>query len=162
MERANPSRAIGAGFLATLGMTILAYLAPNMGMPPMDFAAMLGTFLTGRAAPPGSGVWWLGMIVHFIDGTIIFPLIYAYLLYPVLPGRPWLKGVLWGLILWALSGALAMPVMGLGFFAAGAARRGLVILGSLLAHIVYGAILGSIAGPQATRVAQVREERRAA
>jgi hypothetical protein len=66
-----------------------------MGMPKMDIAAMLGSVLCEQMPTPMSGVWWAGMVVHFINGTFIFPLIYAYLLYSVLPGPLWLKGAEW-------------------------------------------------------------------
>jgi hypothetical protein len=69
--------------------------------------------------------------MHFINGTIIFPLIYAFLLYRILPGRPWAKGIYWGLILWFLAQAVVMPMMGGGFFSASMGGMKAVI-GSLL------------------------------
>ena len=101
--RANASRAILAGFVATLAMTMMMYAVPMMGMPKMDIAAMLGSMFSGGQMPePMSGTWWTGMIIHFINGTIIFALIYAYLLYSLLPGSGWAKGLIWGLLLWFL------------------------------------------------------------
>ena len=40
--------------------------APMMCLPKMDIAAMLGRTLDG---------WSMGMAMHLINGTIIFPLI---------------------------------------------------------------------------------------
>lgn len=57
MTETHPGKAIGAGFVATLVMTTLMYMAPLMGMPKMDIAAMLGNFL-------GIG-WTMGMITTF-------------------------------------------------------------------------------------------------
>ena len=88
----------------------------------------------------------MGMIAHVINGAIIFPLIYAYALYPVLPGEPWLKGTVWGLILWFLSQAMVMPIMGLGFFSSKAPAAMMGVIGSLIGHVAYGAILGAIVG----------------
>jgi uncharacterized membrane protein YagU involved in acid resistance len=96
----------------------------------------------------------MGMLIHFIDGTIIFPLIYAYLLYSVLPGGPWLKGLFWGLILWFLSQVLVMPMMAMGFFFSKTPQAMMAVVGSLVGHIIYGAILDAIAGSQVTRVTQ--------
>ena len=93
MERPTAARAILAGFVATVGMSVLMYAAPMMGMPKMDVAAMLGSMVSQGMPAPASGAWRIGMIAHFINGMIIFPLIYAYALYPALPGAPWLKGV---------------------------------------------------------------------
>jgi hypothetical protein len=93
MHHANSSRAILAGFIATLVMTMIMYAAPMMGMPKMDIAGMLGSLFNGMEAPPAmSALWWTGMIIHFVDGTILFPLVYAYFLYGLFTGSPWLRG----------------------------------------------------------------------
>jgi uncharacterized membrane protein YagU involved in acid resistance len=119
-------------------MTLMMYfIAPMMLGEPMDVAAMLASFM-------GVG-WMMGMVVHFINGTVIFPLIYAYVLYSFLPGDPWLKGTLWGVILWVLAQSIVMPMMGGGFFSS-LAGGAMAVMGSLLGHILYGASLGGIAG----------------
>lgn len=158
MERANAGRAIGAGFIATLVMTMIMYMAPMMGMPKMDLAAMLGSMMSQQMPAPMSTAWWMGMVIHFVNGTVIFPLIYAYLLYAVLPGRPWLKGVLWGLLLWLIMQVMVMPMMGMGFFSANMPQTVMSVMGSLMGHIIYGAILGAIAGSQAVRAPQQERE----
>lgn len=118
-------------------MTFLMYVgAPMMGLPKMDIAAMLGGMLGG---------WTMGMAMHFLNGTIIFPLIYAYLLFGKLPGLPYLKGIVWGVALWALAQVVVMPMMGAGFF--GLKTAGMMsAAGSLMGHAVYGALLGWIGG----------------
>jgi len=135
-------------------MTAMMYAAPMMGMPKMDVAAMLGSMVSQGMSAPGSGAWWMGMIAHFINGTIIFPLVYAYALYPALPGEPWLKGAMWGLILWFLSQAMVMPMMGLGFFSSKTPVAIMGVIGSLIGHAAYGALLGGIAGTGAVRVSR--------
>jgi uncharacterized membrane protein YagU involved in acid resistance len=144
--RPNAAQAIGAGFVATFAMTLLAYVAPWLGMPPLDFAALLGQFLTGQPATPMSGAWWLGIAVNFITGTFVFPILYALVVYAVLPGAPWLRGALWGVILWLLSETVAMPAMGLGLFSAAAPQPALTAVESLVGHLVWGTLLGAIAG----------------
>src|ERR671925_655383 len=116
MQGFNGGRAILAGFVATLVMTVLIYLSPLLGMPKMDFAALLGSIFTEGTPQPWSAAWWTGMIIHFCDGTIIFSIVYAYLLFRWLAGPPWLRGLQWGLILWLLSQTLVMPMMEIGFF----------------------------------------------
>lgn len=160
MERPTAGRAILAGFVATVGMSVLMYAGPMMGMPKMDLAAMLGSMVSQGMPAPASGAWWMGMLAHFINGTIVFPLIYAYALYPVLPGAPWLKGIVWGLILWFLSQAMVMPMMGLGFFSSNAPAAMMGVIGSLIGHAAYGALLGTIAGTGAVRVSQAPAARR--
>ncbi len=104
MERPTATRAILAGFVATVGMGVLTYAAPMMGMPKMDVAAMLGSMASQGMAAPGSGAWWMGMLAHVINGTIIFPL------------------------------------MG--------------VIGSLIGHAAYGALLGGIAGTGVVRASR--------
>ena len=162
MLRANIGQAILAGFVATLVMTFLMYLAPLMGMPKMDIASMLGSLFFTPAPAPGTSGWWVGMIMHFINGSIIFPLVFAYLLYPLLPGRPWVKGLGWGLVLWFLAQALVMPMMGMGFFTSEHPQATAAVVGSLLAHILYGAIFGALYGRGGAAVTHVDYERPAA
>ena len=133
----NIGRAVLGGFVGTLAITFLMYIGgPMMGLPKMDIAAMLGSMLGG---------WTMGMMMHFLNGTIIFPLIYAYLLFGKLPGAPYLKGILWGITLWVLAQVVVMPMMGAGLF--GLKMAGMMsAVGSLAGHVVYGALLGWIGG----------------
>lgn len=154
MEKPNAGRAILAGFIATLAMTMVMYAAPLMGMPKMDIAAMLGSMMSKQMPAPMSGAWLMGMMMHFVNGTIIFPLIFAYLLYPNLPGSPWLRGVLWGITLWLLMQVMVMPMMGMGVFSANVPQAMMTVIGSLMGHVIYGAVLGAIAGHSAARAPQ--------
>ena len=107
-----------------------------MGLPKMDIAAMLGQVLGG---------WAPGMMMHFVNGVVIFPLIFAYLLFPRLPGAPTVKGITWGAMLWLMSQLIVMPMMGAGIF--GLKMGGIVpAFASLAGHVVYGALLGWIGG----------------
>ncbi len=140
--RLNPVKAILGGAVGTVVMTLMMYfVAPMMLGHPMDVAAMLGSVLGGS--------WMMGMVMHLLDGSVIFPLIYGYLLYRVLPGDPWVKGTIFGLILWFLSQALVTPMMGGGFFSSKAGGL-MAVMASLIGHIIYGALLGGVAGPAET------------
>ncbi len=136
--RSHPLRAILGGFVGTAVMTLMMYfVAPMMLGKPMDIAAMLGGMLGGS--------WAMGLLMHFANGSIVFPLIYAYGLYRLLPGEPWLRGTIWGLILWLLAQVVVMPMMGAGVFSAHAGSL-MAVMASLIGHVVYGALLGEIAG----------------
>jgi uncharacterized membrane protein YagU involved in acid resistance len=150
--RPNSLRAIVGGLLGTIAITFLMYfVAPFMLGQPMDVAKMLGDFLgTTRN---------IGLAVHYINGTIIFSLIFTWVLWNVLPGGPTGKGISWGVILWFLSQAIVTPVMGGGFFSANSGGA-MAVAASLLGHIIYGAILGAVTGMPAIWVSE--EERRAA
>ncbi|MBI4589182.1 MAG: hypothetical protein HY725_10115 [Candidatus Rokubacteria bacterium] len=136
--RPNPGKAILGGFVGTVVMTLMMYfVAPMMLGGPMDVAGMLGGVLGGS--------WMMGMLMHLLNGIVIFPLIYAYFLFRVLPGDPWAKGTILGLILWFLSQAVVTPMMGGGMFSAKAGGL-MAVMASLIAHIIYGALLGVLAG----------------
>ena len=134
----NTGKAILGGFVGTVLMTLMMYYAAPMMMgQKMDIAAMLGSMMGNS--------WMLGMMAHFVNGTLIFPLIYAFVLYPLLPGAPWLKGALWGVILWLLAQVMVMPMMGGGFFSSNMGGM-MAATGSLMGHLIYGSALGGIAG----------------
>ena len=136
----NTWKAIAAGFIGTVMFTLMMrFVAPMMGIR-MDIVAKLGEMThTGMAG---------GLFMHFLQGTVIFPLIYAYLLYRFLPGAPWQKGLLWGVILWLGLETVMMPMMGGGIFSmeTGGVKA---VIAALMGHLVYGAILGAIAGAPA-------------
>ena len=141
---ANFGRAALGGFVGTLVMTAMMYMvAPMMGLH-MDIAAMLASMLGGN--------WWAGMAMHFINGTLIFPAIYAYALIGILPGSSVVKGTLWGITLWVLAQVVVMPMMGAGLFSS--AMGGMIAaIGSLIGHLLYGSILGALAGESEPSVA---------
>ena len=102
------ARAALGGFVGTLVMTGMMYVvAPMMGLH-MDIAAMLGSLLGGS--------WTAGMMMHFVNGSVIFPAIYVYALYAYLPGNPALRGTIWGVALWLVAQTVVMPMMGAGLF----------------------------------------------
>ncbi len=141
----NPGRAALGGFTGTLVMTAMMYwVAPAMMGMRMDIAAMLGSMLGGS--------WAAGMAMHFVLGSVVFPAIYSYLLYERLPGSPAARGTLWGVILWVLAQVVVMPMMGGGVFSR-AMGGAMAAFGSLVGHLVYGALLGAIAGSPRLRTA---------
>jgi uncharacterized protein DUF6789 len=139
----NIGRTVLGGLVGTIVLTMLMYLgAPIMDIPKMDIAAMLGSMVGG---------WVMGMAMHLVDGVVLFPLIYAFVMFSKLRGGPVTKGILWGLTLWLVAGLLVMPMMGAGFF--GTANGGMMAAAaSLIGHIIYGALLGVIAGGPTPRL----------
>ena len=133
----NIWKAVAGGFVGTIMFTLMMrFMAPMMGVR-MDIVARLGEMThTGMAG---------GIFMHFLNGTVIFPLIYVYLLYRWLPGAPWQKGLLWGLILWFGVETVMMPMMGGGLFSMEMGGM-TAVMAALIGHLVYGAILGGVAG----------------
>ncbi|MCI0419109.1 MAG: DUF1440 domain-containing protein, partial [Acidobacteria bacterium] len=101
-------RSVLGGFVGTVAITLMMYfVAPLMMGMKMDIAEMLGSMLGGS--------WWAGLMMHFVNGTIVFPLIYVFAISGRLPGGPTLKGTAWGAVLWILAQVVVMPMMGAGF-----------------------------------------------
>jgi hypothetical protein len=138
------ARAAVGGFVGTVVMTAMMYLvAPMMGLR-MDIAAMLGSMLGGS--------WIAGMMMHVVNGSVIFPAVYVYALYAHLPGSPAIRGTIWGVVLWFVAQTVVMPMMGGGLFSS--AMGGMMAaIGSLIGHILYGSLLGIIASAPEPRVA---------
>ena len=133
----NIGKTILGGLAGTVAITLLMYKgAPMMGLPEMDIAGMLGRMIGG---------WTPGLMMHLVNGVVIFPLIYAYLLFSRLGGSPVVKGITWGVALWLMAQLVVMPMMGAGVF--GLKMGGMMsAAASLMGHVVYGAILGWISG----------------
>jgi len=132
-EKITFSRAIAAGLAGTAAMTVLMVAAPMMGMPPMNIGEMLGSMMGGVVA--------LGWAAHFMIGVGL-AVIYAALFAHRLPGPGPVRGALYSIAPWLVAQLVVMPMMGAGFFSGSA----LVAAGSLMGHLVYGAVLGAVYG----------------
>ena len=134
----NLIKAILGGIAGTLMMSLMMrFAAPMMVGQPMDIAAMLGNMMGNNYA--------MGMAVHIMLGVLVFPLVYAIFVFRLLPGGPLIKGMTWGLILWLIAETLVMPMAGAGFFMSeiGGMKA---VMAALIGHLVYGGLLGVIAG----------------
>jgi uncharacterized membrane protein YagU involved in acid resistance len=139
-------RAIVAGIIGTAVMTAIGlWVAPLMGMPPMNPAEMLAGAMGGNLV--------LGWVGHFMIGTIL-AIGYA-LVAPWLAGPPVLRGALYGIAPFLLAQIVVMPMMGMPVFSGSA----VMAAGSLIGHLVYGGVVGGVYGPVPAR-AEVAAERR--
>jgi len=134
MAKVNLGRVLLAGLVGTAAMTMLMLGAPFMGMPKMPIGNMLGGFLhIGPAA---------GWAMHFVIGVTL-AIIYAGWVAGHLPGGPALRGALYGTGVFLLAQLVVMPMMGAGVFSGG---NVLMIGGSLMGHLVYGALVSLVYG----------------
>jgi uncharacterized protein DUF6789 len=134
MSQLRVGRAIAAGAVGTAAMTMLMLGAPLMGMPKMLIGEMLGSFLhIGSAA---------GWAMHVVIGLVL-ALIYAGWFATRLPGGPVLKGALYGSGVFLVAQLVVTPMMGGGVFSGGNMP---MIVGSLMGHLVYGALVGAVYG----------------
>ena len=136
--RPSVARAIAGGFVGTVLLTLMMrFVAPMMTGQRMDIAAKLGDMMGASSA--------MGLVMHLLNGSVIFALIYVYILYRFLPGAPWLKGVLSGVVLWLGLEIVMMPMMGGGVFSSQMGGMKMVVA-AMIGHLVYGATIGGIAG----------------
>jgi uncharacterized membrane protein YagU involved in acid resistance len=133
MDRVRAGKAVFAGVVGTAAMTVLMLMAPVMGFPPMNVGSMLGSVMGGSAA--------IGWVAHFMIGAIL-ALAFAALFAARLPGPLPIRGMIYGLLPWLAAQVVVMPMMGVGFFSGSLAAA----LGSLMGHLVYGAVVGVVYG----------------
>jgi uncharacterized membrane protein YagU involved in acid resistance len=130
----NIAKVITAGLLGTLAMTVVGlFVAPMMGMPAMNPADMLAAQMGGVVALGWAGHLMIGIVLAVIYATVASRL----------PGPPAARGPLFSLAPWLMAQIVVMPMMGMGLFSSSAVMAG----GSLLGHLVYGAVLGAVVGP---------------
>jgi uncharacterized membrane protein YagU involved in acid resistance len=146
--------AIVGGLIATAIITLLALTGPVFSPSPMDLAAMVMSLVLSLASQP----FILAFVIHLVSGSLIFPLIYVFLVYPRLMGPPWLRGLLFGTALWVLVQLIVLPMAGLGPLSSRAPSPVVAAGSSLLTHVLYGVILGSIARPRLARAVEEETE----
>lgn len=140
--------AIVWGVVATIAFTLFSMMGAGMGMTRMDLLDLLGSAV---ATPGTTRSRAIGAIIHHTNGAILaVAFVYGALLLGVSPD--WIAGLIWGAILWALA-LLMMTTIG---SVHPAMRRGeqedpgpaavhfgaMTPVGSLMGHLVYGALLG--------------------
>lgn len=149
----HPGRAIVAGFAATTAMTLALYVLVSVLAGEPLRSDMLG----------GAVAWMPALVLQFVNGSITLPLIYVYLAFRFLPGEPGIRGALWGVILWCLTEILVMPLMRDALSTVMSIGATVVLVfGLLLAFLVYGTLLGWLAGAERPRPGRLPEVERLA
>lgn len=155
-------RAIIAGFVATVAMTLallLAFFAAReLGSPtPPAYAAQPGPpqWLWALAHNPITemtrGALAAAFALHLALG-LMWALVYAAFFERHLPGEDWQRGMVFSLIPYVLSLVVFFPLAGGGLFGLALGAGPLPILGNLILHLVYGASLGALYGRMGERV----------
>jgi hypothetical protein len=127
------------------GSIVVAGFAGGYVMYFVDhwFAGFLGLF---GAFPGTSNAWW--MLQHHIDG-ILFALIFAWpLIYNILPGGGWLKGLVFGIAWTVLFAIVAMiaGAAGVKMFQ-GMGMSAAVIISNFILHGIWGLVVGMLYNP---------------
>jgi hypothetical protein len=136
-----------AGFLATFAMTIVlvaAYgLASSVGR--VDGSAVQRWFwalVSNPVAEQTADRVVLAIGANLAMGLLL-ALVYARYAEPRLHGPTWWRGMQFALVPWLLSLIIFLPLMGGGLLGLDIGAGPLPILGNLILHLVYGAVLGS-------------------
>jgi len=142
--------AVLAGFVASVAMVMAFAVA---------FVAALA--LSRLPVPVLAG--WFGSLTHnqlidatapnlyaatavFFAGGLIWALLYALIFEPRLQGPAWRRGVEFALVPWLVSLLIFMPLLGGGVLGASLGAGPLPVVGNLILHALYGAVLGVVWG----------------
>ena len=132
--------AAGAVAAALFLELFIRVIGPAFGVamdPPMLLCAVIAQVL-GLANP--QDVLWLAEAGHYALSLLVFPLGYILIAHTTIPGPPVLRGSIWGGVLGLAAMYVWMPIAGFGV------GSGTLLVGSMIAHIAYGAILGLVVG----------------
>lgn len=128
-----------AGVIATYGLVVMALWAFRLGLPRLDFSRAMAELTYGQSFE-GQAPYWAGQVVIYLNG-IFFALIYATVVAQYLPGIPIVKGAIWGVFLFLVSGVFFVPLfMREGFFLSHIHKNAWIT--SLMVHGVWGLIVG--------------------
>ena len=141
MQKHNNARVLAAGLAGTVVMTALMLMGPLMGMPEMNIGKMLAGFTGVPIA--------LGWVMHLMIGEIL-AFFYVYVCSTRLPGTPLLRGAIYGMIPWLVAEVVVNPMMGAGIFAINTPAPMMMVMGSLMGHVAYGAVVGAVYGQKQT------------
>jgi hypothetical protein len=136
-----------AGFLGTFAMTIVLvaayWLASSIGSADGgDLQRWSWALVNNPVAERTADGVVLAIGANLAVGLLL-ALVYARYAEPRLHGPNWWRGMQFALIPWLLSLIIFLPLMGGGVLGMAIGAGPLPILGNLILHLVYGAVLGS-------------------
>ncbi len=128
-----------AGFLATYFHMVFAITADRVGMVKLDFGKGLSMLIFGESYG-GNPPYILGLISVHLNG-IVFALVYATLVGPLLSGSGVVRGLIFSGLLLIFSQCVFNPLITKqGFFMVKMHPRAWQT--AVAAHAIYGAMLG--------------------
>lgn len=138
-KNAHLSKAILAGIIGTIGMTLFMVMGNVMGIQ-MNVPKMLASMFGGNMM--------IGWGMHFMVGTILAISYEYFFIKTIKINNPIFRGAVYGILPWFAAQVLVMPMMSIingmsylhGFFSGSL----LLASASLMAHLVYGLVVGFI------------------
>jgi len=126
------------------------YVARSLGIPIFEMPDVLARVISFNEPhiATASPLWNWGLSVYLVFGIVIIPGCYAYWVYPYLHGPAWARGLIMGGFLWFLVEMWFMPLIGQNVFDLSGSSPAIEILSQLVFWLLYGFLLGRIAGVQ--------------
>jgi hypothetical protein len=142
--------ALLAGFVASVAM-VMAFAAAFvaavvLGGLPVPLLATWFRGLTSNALIDVAQPNLYAATAIFFVGGVIWALLYGLVFEPRLSGPAWKRGVKFAMVPWLFSLIVFLPVIGGGFLGLGLGAGPLPVVGNLILHVVYGAVLGTVWG----------------
>ena len=126
-----------AGLAATIVLSVLMIIKAKMGlMPDVNVIAMLAKTMGGGPA--------IGWLAHFMIGVVIYGVIYSAVFSKLPLANSATRGAALGVAGWVVMMVAVMPMMGAGFFGLGLPSGIMVPIVTLMLHLIYGVVLGSV------------------
>jgi hypothetical protein len=138
-------KAVVAGICGSIAHSLLMYFKSWAGLLPsfQPYESLQMTLSHVIGTPIHPVVPWL---LSFLNGSIIVGFIFGHL-YRWLPGNVGaIKGMIYGVLGWAIMGVVFFPMIGLGLFALHAGLGILPALFSLAMLLVYSVTMGMVYG----------------
>jgi len=139
------------------GINFKSYIAASLIAAYVMFQAdkFLGGTIGLFGFFPGTKDWgW--MLTHHAD-SIIFALPFVWQpIYKRLPGKGWLKGLIYGFLFWLIMDLIVGSIVGgLGshYFQNMGTPTFAVIISFILLHVIWGTILGALYNPASNTTA---------
>ena len=136
-----------AGFLGTFAMTVVLvaayWLASAIGSADGGVIQRWCWALVNNPVAQRTADEVLLAIGANLAMGLLLALVYARYAEPRLHGPSWWRGMQFALVPWLLSLIIFLPLMGGGVLGMDIGAGPLPILGNLILHLVYGAVLGS-------------------
>jgi hypothetical protein len=143
------TNALWVGIVGGIVMLLMMTLARSMGLIDANMTKYQGCMITKK--DEGAGTMISGLIMHLMFSALI-ALLYAWGFAAIWGQSTWVLGLLLGAIHWVIAGVV-LPMMDgmnacvkggrIGAFGAFGKNYGaMMVVGFLMGHLLYGAIVG--------------------
>jgi hypothetical protein len=156
----NASLVVGAPIATVVSRAFVAGFVACVGMLVAFGVAFTAAFALGNLQQPLLATWFRGLTSNqlidlarpnvylatgvFLLGGLLWAVVYGVFFEPRLRGPSWERGVVFAMMPWLVSLVVFMPIVGGGLLGTELGAGPLPIVGNLILHVVYGAILGSV------------------